>query len=286
MTASMLPPALPAAAALFVDFDGTLVPIAPRPQDVRVPAWVVPALTRLQRRHDGALAVVSGRPIAQLDAFLQPLVLATAGAHGAERRNADGVIEAQRAEPPQSVVACARRLAEGHAGLLLEPKPSGLSLHYRARPELETLCRDALVDALAAVPESSAHWQWLHGHCVFELKQRAVSKGIAVQQFMAQTPFAGRLPVFIGDDVTDEDGVRAVQGAGGFGVRVGPGDSDARYRIADVDAVARWLLTAASMPAAGDAGSAGEAWAPPMSRAAANGPDGARAEVRSTEQGP
>ena len=235
------PPLLSASLALFLDFDGTLAPLAPRPQDVRVPVWVRPALTTLSQRLQGALAIVSGRPIAQLDGFLAPLRLAAAGAHGAEWRDAAGRVEQCHHAPPAAVADCARALAVAHAGLIFEPKASGLSLHYRARPELEALCRDTLTAALAAVPGAGATWEWLHGHLVFELKQRAVSKGLAVQALLARSPFAGRPPVFVGDDVTDEDGIRAAQAAGGFGVRVGPGHSLARYRLADTDAVGAWL---------------------------------------------
>jgi trehalose 6-phosphate phosphatase len=237
---------LPGSAALFLDFDGTLVPIAPRPQDVRVPAWVLPALEALAgpAHLRGALAIVSGRPIEQLDSFLSPLRLPAAGAHGAEWRGVSGRIERQHREPPQGVVACGRALAASHAGLILEAKPSGLALHFRARPELESTCRDALFAALAAVPGAGAIWEWLHGHCVFELKQRAVSKGSAVRALLTHAPFAGRLPVFVGDDRTDEDGIQAVQAAGGFGVRVGRGATQARYRLADTDAVGAWLVAA------------------------------------------
>jgi len=239
------PPPLSESAALFLDFDGTLAPIAPRPQDVRVPAWVQPSLQALASRLGGALAIVSGRPLAQIDDFLAPLRLAAAGAHGAEWRGTSGRVKRQLGEPPSTVMHAARVLVAAHAGLILEIKPSGFSLHYRARPELESECRDALHAALAAAREASAAWQWLHGHCVFELKQRAVSKGIAVGALMAQPPFAGRQPVFVGDDVTDEDGIAAVQSAGGYGVRVGGGESQARYRLADTDAVGAWLTAAA-----------------------------------------
>jgi trehalose 6-phosphate phosphatase len=239
------PPPISASAALFVDFDGTLAPLAPRPQDVQTPSWVVPALRRLQLALNGAVAVVSGRPIAQLDAFLAPLTLPSAGAHGAEQRGAAGVVASVAAVPPQHVVQAAHVLAQQHEGLILELKGSGFSLHYRARPELETTCRDALVAALAAVPGAPDAWEWLHGHFVFELKQRGISKGSAVRAFMAEPMFAGRLPIFIGDDVTDEDGIRAVQSLGGYGVRVGGAESDARYRLATVDAVAAWLSAAA-----------------------------------------
>jgi len=227
---------------LFLDFDGTLAPIAARPQDVRVPPWVLPTLEALAARLQGALAIVSGRPIEQIDAFLAPLRLAAAGAHGAEYRDPSGRLSQQRADPPRAVVECARLLAASHAGLLLEPKPSGLSLHYRARPELEATCRAALVAALA--PADALRWEWLHGHFVFELKQRSVSKGVAVATLLAQPTFSGRQPVFVGDDVTDEDGIHAVQAAGGFGVRVGAGSTQARYRLADPEAVGRWLRAA------------------------------------------
>ena len=280
MTLLPLPPALSAHAALFVDFDGTLAPIAARPQDVRVPSWVLPVLDALQRRQGGALALVSGRPLAQLDHFLQPLTLAAAGVHGAERRGASGRLEVQTATPPLEVVACARALAQAHAGLLLEPKPGGFALHYRERPELEALCREALQAALrdssleaqprpqrqprpvqttgAAAQNDAAnspplHWELMQGHCVFELKQCRVSKGMALRSFMAEAPFAGRVPIYAGDDVTDEDGIEAAQALGGWGVRVGAGATLARYRLADVDAVARWLgaaVTADVLPLA------------------------------------
>mgnify|MGYP006335338847 CR=1 FL=1 len=237
------PPALPSSASLFLDFDGTLVRLAPRPQDVAVAAWVVPTLQSLTQKLEGALAIVSGRPLSAIDAYLHPLVLASAGCHGAERRGLSGRIELRESQPPASVVSCARELAARHVRLLLEAKPSGLALHYRSSPELATLCREQLAQALAESP-AALEWELLDGHCVCELKQRAVSKGGAVRDYLSEAPFAGRVPVFVGDDVTDEDGIRAVQAAGGFGIRVGPGDSQARYRVADSDAVAEWLLHA------------------------------------------
>jgi trehalose 6-phosphate phosphatase len=240
------PPGLPASASLFLDFDGTLAPLASRPQDVSVAAWVAPTLQSLQRGLHGALAIVSGRPLAAIDAFLQPLVLAAAGCHGAQRRSTSGRIELHEAQPPANVVSCARVLAARHGGLLLESKPSGLALHFRSSPELATMCREQLAQALAEAPGAALAWELLDGHCVCELKQRSVSKGSAVRAYLAEAPFAGRLPVFVGDDVTDEDGIRAVQAAGGFGVRVGPGRSEARFRLADTDAVAAWLLEAAA----------------------------------------
>jgi trehalose 6-phosphate phosphatase len=241
---STAPPPLSSEAGLFLDFDGTLVPFALRPQDVSVPTWIVPTLESLARGLQGALAIISGRPLSAIDAFLYPLVLAGAGAHGVERRNATGRVERHESRPPASVVACASRVAALHPALVLELKPSGLALHFRSSPALGPMCRELLAESLAVTPGAAREWELLDGHFVCELKQRAVSKGSAVRACLAEPPFAGRMPVFVGDDVTDEDGIRAVQAAGGFGIRVGPGKSEARYRLADTDAVAAWLLQA------------------------------------------
>jgi trehalose 6-phosphate phosphatase len=239
-------PALPSSAALFLDFDGTLAPLASRPEEVLVADWVAPTLARLRHGLDGALAIVSGRPLSAIDEFLRPLLLPGAGGHGVERRRVGGDFERHDAQVPASVITCAQRLAEHHDGLMAELKPSGLALHFRLRPELATLCRESLSEALADLPNAALTWELIDGHCVCELKQRAVSKGRAVRAFLAEAPFAGRLPVFVGDDLTDEDGIRAVQAAGGFGIRVGPGHSEARFRLADTDAVAAWLAVAAA----------------------------------------
>ena len=235
------PPPLPAGAALFLDFDGTLAPIAPRPQDVHLPSWVLPTLQRLRQVLDGAVVVVSGRPLADLDLFLAPLRLPAAGVHGVERRLADGRIRVHSGTPPAAVVEAAQALVAGHRGLLVENKPGALALHYRLSPELESLCLQTLEAAVAGC----ADWQALRGKCVVEVKQRRVSKGAVVRAFLAEPGFAGRVPVFVGDDATDEDGMREVQAAGGFGVKVGAGGSVAQHRLADVSAVSRWLVASA-----------------------------------------
>jgi trehalose 6-phosphate phosphatase len=236
---------LPPFAALFLDFDGTLAPIAPRPQDVRVPSWLIPTLARLQQGLQGALAIVSGRPLSQIDELLQPLRLQAAGTHGAERRDAGGRIEVRKSEPPAAMVAVARDVAARYHGLIFEMKPSAFALHFRQRPDLEALCRDALAHALRKDTDAAVDWELLPGHFVVELKPRAVSKGQAVQAYLTEPMFAARLPVFVGDDCADESGMRAAQAAGGFGVRVGPGQTQAHYRLADTDAVAVWLQAGA-----------------------------------------
>lgn len=238
------PPPLPDDAALFLDFDGTLVAIAPRPQDVRVPMRLAPVLRQLHGALGGALALVSGRPIDQLDAFLAPLRLPAAGVHGVECRGSDGRLHRHAAEPPADAVAAAQALVLLYEGLMFEPKPGGFALHFRARPALGPACHEALLDALAAAPDG-ADWQVMAGHCVCEVKLQRVSKGVALAVLMADPCFAGRRPVYVGDDVTDEDGIRAAQAAGGVGVRVGGGATQARHWLADPPAVLHWLGEAA-----------------------------------------
>jgi trehalose 6-phosphate phosphatase len=242
------PPVLPPRAALFLDFDGTLVAIASRPEAVVVGPWVVPTLQALHERLDGALALISGRPLAQIDAMLAPLRLAAAGVHGVERRDPDGRVRVQAGMPPAEVLARVEQLVARHPGLRLERKPSALALHYREAPELGELCAS---EVLAAMRPHAEEWTTLIGKCVVEVKPRRASKAHAVRDFLAAPAFAGREPVFVGDDATDEDGFSAVQLAGGWGVKVGEGPSGARYRLDDPQAVQAWLgASLAAAPAA------------------------------------
>lgn len=237
LTLDAHPPRLSPRAALFLDLDGTLMPFAPRPQDVHLAPWVVPALRRLMQQLDGAMAIVSGRRLSELDRLLRPLRSPAAGVHGIERRLADGRVRVHSAEPPLSVRRAAQALADQHPDLLLESKPGGLALHYRAQPHLGARCLAEVGRVLRRVEG----WEHLQGHCVAEVKPLRVSKGGAVAAFMAEPAFAARVPVFVGDDVSDEDGIAAAQAGGGVGVKVGPGASCAHYRLADPDAVRRWL---------------------------------------------
>ena len=235
------PPPLPDRAALFLDLDGTLIPLALRPDDVQVPHWLPTRLQSLQAELGGALAIISGRSLQAIDALLDPLILPASGAHGAQRRDASGWIELRQSTPPEQLVCCAVALAKEHGALLLELKPAGFAVHFRMDPSLGELCRNALANALAGAASAAQSWELLDGHCVCELTQRSVSKGSAVTAFLREPEFSGRIPIFLGDDTTDEDGIRAVQSAGGFGIRVGAGATEARYRLPDTDAVARWL---------------------------------------------
>jgi len=232
--------------ALFLDFDGTLVDLAPQPEAVVVPPGLVDALEALNGYLGGALALISGRSIAQIDAFLHPLRLPAAGVHGAERRNASGEVTLVPTHPLQRVEAAASRLAARHPGLRVETKRGSLALHYRQVPELEDEC---LAVMQAAVNESPG-LTLLQGKMVVEAKPGGASKGLAIEAFMHEPPFAGRAPLFVGDDVTDEVGFATVQHMQGLGVKVGEGASVAFQRIA-TPALFREQLRAAVQAKAG-----------------------------------
>lgn len=214
--------------ALFLDFDGTLVDIAPQPEAVVVPAGLRDTLERLRQYLGGAAAVISGRPIEQIDSFLMPLVLPAAGVHGAERRNADGELVLLSTHPLQLVEAAAGELAARHPELRIENKRGSIAVHYRQAPQLEALC----VQTMQAAVEQSPGLTLLRGKMVVEAKPGGASKGRAIEAFMQEAPFKGRTPVFIGDDLTDEVGFSTVQRLGGMGIKVGEGPSVAWQRLA------------------------------------------------------
>ncbi len=233
--------------ALFLDFDGTVVDIAPHPDEVRVPPPLVHALASLSTYLGGAVAMISGRPIAQIDGFLSPLRLPVAGVHGAERRSADGQTAWLATHPLDEVEQRANALARAHAGLLVETKRGSVALHYRQAPHLEALC---LATMEAAVRESPGV-TLLRGKMVAEAKPGGASKGNAIEAFLQEPPFKDRLPVFIGDDITDEVGFSTVQRLGGMGIKVGPGHSVAWRRLADPAELRGQLLAAAAARAPG-----------------------------------
>jgi trehalose 6-phosphate phosphatase len=187
------------------------------------------------------VAIVSGRPIMGIDRWMAPLELPVAGIHGAERRRADGEVDRMPLAPLHSAVTTAERLAAQHPGLRVERKGLAVALHYRQAPDLEAMCRSAMAQAVADEP--SLHL--LHGKKVIEVLPRGVSKGQAIEAFLREPPFAGRHPIFIGDDVTDEDGFAVVQRAGGVSIKVGEGHSVAAYRLGSAAGVRHWLHAAA-----------------------------------------
>ena len=232
---------LPAAAdlALFLDFDGTLVEIEDLPTDVRLDSVTRMTLARLALLLDGAIAIVTGRDIADVDRFLHPVRLPVAGVHGTTRRDAAGMVHARRRDGDFEIRLQdrLRGLAEREAGILVEPKQGAVALHFRSRPELAGICAAAMQQAVHDMPGVVV----IRGKMVIEAKVDASNKGDALAEFLAEPPFAGRLPVFAGDDVTDEDAFRAVNAAGGISIKVGAGETLAQYRAADTPAFLHWL---------------------------------------------
>lgn len=237
-----------AADALFLDFDGTLVDLAPQPEDIVVPPELITLLQQIQQASDGALAIVSGRPMDQLDFYLAPLRLPMAGVHGAERRTADGRLIQHPVADVHHLRERLLPLVNAHPELQLELKRGALALHYRHAAHLQSRCVDAMVEALKHEPG----FTMLNGKMVVEAKPH-INKGDAVAAFMNESPFRGRRPVFVGDDVTDEAGFAIVQAKdmNGLGIKVGTGPSQAGARLADPAAVLALLRETLAGSAAG-----------------------------------
>lgn len=232
------PPELPRHGALFLDLDGTLAPIMPRPDDVGPDPYRARLLARLRTAFEDRVAVVSGRGLLDLDHILSGGVRAIAAVHGLVRRGADGTVTARE---PHHGLEDARRilgeLAHCERGLLFEDKGLSVALHYRAAPA----CGEAVIEAAERLSQATGLVLQL-GDMVAELRTPGADKGAAVRAFLDETPFLGATPVFIGDDLTDEDGFAAARRLGGFGVLVGePRPTQAQYRLADTHAVYRWL---------------------------------------------
>jgi trehalose 6-phosphate phosphatase len=240
-TATTSAPKIATNTALFLDFDGTLVDIAPQHDLVVIPPGLVVVLAQLSASLSGALAIVSGRPLDELDAYLAPLKLPLAAEHGAVYRLANQPPMASTPPALQEIVRVASSLAAQHPGLRVEIKSHALALHYRHAPELEQLCLVAMAQAV----ERSQGIELLHGKCVLEAKPAGVSKGTAIQALMRQPPFRGRVALFAGDDTTDEAGFAAVQAMGGGSVKIGAGSSLAHFRCADPLTFRQWLASSA-----------------------------------------
>ncbi len=227
--------------ALFLDVDGTLLEIAATPHAVIVPDPLKLALDALSSRLHGALALVSGRSVETLDALFAPYRFSAAGIHGCELRPAGSAIEYPAVDATQLAAArdALNAWTQQHPGTLLEDKRHALALHYRLRPELETAALDAILPVLATLGDT---YELQRGKSVYEIRPMAYTKGSAIRSFMRAAPFAGRTPMFIGDDITDESGFAVVNDLGGVSVCVGEKEpTAARYRFADVDTVTRWL---------------------------------------------
>jgi len=203
--------------ALLLDLDGTLLEIAPTPDSVVVPPGLTDTLQALRDSLDGALAIVTGRAIPVVDGFLK-MPLAISGEHGgALRATPDGAIERpDLPSPPPAWLARAEALAAAYPGALLERKARGFAMHFRLAPEAGPIFHAELAALVATAPG----FNLLSGLMLWEVRPAGADKGSAVAALMARPPFQGRLPVFIGDDVTDEDGMRVARAMGGAGLRV------------------------------------------------------------------
>lgn len=229
--------------ALFLDFDGTLVEIAPRPDQVRVDPALVGCLERLRTRLGGALAIVTGRPIAVIDEFLAPARFDVAGLHGVERR-IGGVLGGGRAEDHPALRA---RIAGLHAAVehldsvLIEDKGASVAVHWRLAAPGDAAVAEDVVKGLAA--ELGDAYRLQLGKAVGEIVPASAGKGAAIRILCGAAPYAGRRAIFLGDDLTDERAFSTVAADGGVGVRVGAGETIAARRLADPQAV-RTLLRA------------------------------------------
>jgi trehalose 6-phosphate phosphatase len=239
MEKSTPPPSVdPVRNALFLDFDGSLVDFALLPEKIVVRPDTITLLDNTHRRMNGALAIVTGRRIANIDQHLAPLRLPAAGVHGLEFRAGAG--ETRRTPVSEELEEARRRLLQAlspNDPVYLEDKHGALVLHYRMHPDQEVRAgrlAEHSVDGLDTLSVVS-------GHSIFEIRQRDITKANAVRRFMRRPPFEGRVPIFVGDDLTDEDGMRAAAALGGFGVKIGEGKTVATFRLPDTKAVQRWI---------------------------------------------
>ncbi|MCC5867130.1 MAG: trehalose-phosphatase [Gammaproteobacteria bacterium] len=243
MIAHKLP--APEKSALFLDVDGTLLDLADTPDGVVVSEATRGLLRALEARLDGAVALISGRSLDSLDALFAPLRMPAAGVHGLQRRDHNGQ-RSQRALPQRWHAALApqlQRYVASHPGLELEDKGHALALHYRRAPDMQASAEALADELMTSITEPT---RLLRGKKVLEFMPIGSDKGQAIREFMSEAPFQGRLPVFIGDDVTDEAGFLAVNAMQGCSIRVGDGAATAAQHrldsVADVHTrLQRWL---------------------------------------------
>jgi trehalose 6-phosphate phosphatase len=223
-------------AALLLDLDGTLLDMAPTPDSVVVPDGLIDALRVIKGELDEALAIVTGRPIGDIDRLLGDVPYAVAGEHGGAIRPSPGapVERPELSPPPREWYETGAALEAAHPGSMFEQKIRGFGLHFRLAPD----AGPAIHAALSGLVAGSA-FELMPGQMLWEVRPRGVDKGIAVTRLMRHPPFAGRVPIFIGDDVTDEDGMRVARAMGGIGLRV----QDA---FGDAAGVRAWLSETAS----------------------------------------
>lgn len=229
------PPLLDAGDALFLDFDGTLAGIVADPDAARIDDRQAMLLLSLSKALDGALAVVSGRALDDLAARV-PAGLMRVGGHGLQAAGPDAAVPA-RPGTPEGLIARLGGLEGEFPGVRVEAKGPVVAIHYRAAPKVRVPLGNRLAEAAGDMPGYALHG----GKAVYELKPQGADKGAALSRLMTLAPFAGRRPVMVGDDVTDEDAFAAATRLGGHGIKVGSGPTSARYRLSGVPGVWLWL---------------------------------------------
>ena len=230
---------------LFLDVDGTLLELTDSPFDTCADAELKALLSEVAERLGGALALVSGRSIEYLDALFAPLRLPAAGLHGVERRKATGIMHGasfvdSQLDPARAVF---KALVESHPGTLFEDKGRTVAVHFRMAPQFEPVVRETMI---AAAVRLSSNYHIQEGSMMLEIKPRGFTKDSAIKAFMQEPPFSGRKPVFVGDDLTDQDAFKAVEHQGGISIAVGD-RVHGQYRLENPAAVRAWLRAIAAL---------------------------------------
>lgn len=240
------PEGFPGRVAFFLDLDGTVLDLMPKPGDVSVPTETLAAIGRLVETLDGALAVITGRTLADVDRILSPLRLPAAALHGALlRRRGGGRVAGEGEAPPERLTAALGAFVDARPGLAMEDKGASVAVHYRATPEREDEVRERVGGLVA---QFAPRHELQPGKMVVEVRPRGVDKGAALTALMEQPPFAGRKPFVFGDDLTDEFAFQAANDLGGAAVLVGAVErpSVAAYALDDPAAFRAWLVALTS----------------------------------------
>ena len=227
--------------ALFLDIDGTLAPIAPTPDQARIPIHTLVLVHALFLQLQGAVAIVSGRSIKDIDAMCAPYIFPAAALHGLEMRFGEERLVASAfgsaaLEPARSVI---QGMHIAYPNLVIEDKGLSIAVHYRQAPLMGDIVLSHLQALLDEAPEKLSLQQ---GKMVVELRLKGGSKGMAITHFMTTPAFAGRVPLFVGDDQTDEEGFRAVNALGGISIKIGNGESVAKHRFETIELFHDWLV--------------------------------------------
>ena len=243
----LAPPPLPETGAdwcFFLDVDGTLLDNAGTPDKAQASPDLIRLLNTLGKATGGAVALITGRTLDSVDGVFGDLAMPVAARHGMDFRNPAGDVTHPPLDLPRLDASSpkAKQFVKSRPGLLFEDKGSGFAIHYQNTPHLEQACA-LFMEELAV--EAGLSFNLMHGKHVVELKPRQVNKGKAIERLMAAAPFKDKFPVVLGDDATDEDGFFSVNILGGLSVRVGPGPTRARYRLADRKRARAWLDAAA-----------------------------------------